>query len=131
MASLMDSMFSPTSSTLDFDTSFLPIPENQANTLVILLPIVFPTPPTLAPHLLIMTQLTKHAYNLPEIITWRGILVLSSSSSLIVFFIISQTTLYLFVTHPMLLGCNQTQTSSIRFFIAFNIASPTLLCTSR
>ena len=130
MASLMDSMFSLASLTLDFSTSLPPISTHQAKTLVILPPTVFPTPLTLAPHLLIKTQLTQPVYNLLDIITRHGILVLSSSLSLIVLFIISQTTLYPFVTHTMLLGCNQTHTSSIRFFIALSRASPTLLHSS-
>ena len=56
-------MFSPTSLALGCDTSLPSIAAAQADTLVILPPIVIPTLPTSMPCLSITAQLTWHAYN--------------------------------------------------------------------
>ena len=63
MTSSMDSTFSPASSASSSDTSLPSIPTHQADTQVILPPIVLSTPPTSMPHLSITTQLTRLAYN--------------------------------------------------------------------
>ena len=55
-------MASPHSSALSSNTSLPHVPSAHVDTQVILLPIVLPTPPTLAPCLSIMAQLTCPAY---------------------------------------------------------------------
>ena len=122
-----DFMFFLPSFALGFNTSLSPILAPQADTLVILLPIVFPTLLTFAPRLLITTQLTWLACNFMNIITFLRHLVLSCFLSLIVFFIISRTTLCRFTIRLMPLAHNQTQPSAIEYFIVSSRALSSLL----
>ena len=63
ITSSTNSMFSQTPSAPSSDTSLSYIPAPQVNTLVILSPVVLPTPPTSTSRLFIRTQPTRHAYN--------------------------------------------------------------------
>ena len=56
-------MASPHSSAPSFDTSLPHIPTPQVDTLVILPPVLLPTPLAFAPRLSITAQLTRPAYN--------------------------------------------------------------------
>ena len=58
-----NSIFSQTPSAPSSDASLSYVPTPQVDTSVILSPVVLPTPPTSMSRLLIMTQLTRHAYN--------------------------------------------------------------------
>ena len=59
-------MFSPPSSTLGSDTSLLLVLVHQEENLMILSPVVFPTPLASAPYLFITTQLTRPTYTFRE-----------------------------------------------------------------